>query len=270
MNALRHLSSPDNPSFRRVKKLLASARERRRAQRAVLDGWHLLEVFVARYGLPEQVLLSEAALATQAARAWLAGPGARCTHVLATRLFERLAPVETPTGVLAIVPIPVAQTSAASFGIALEDIQDPGNLGSILRSAAAAGVEAAWLSKGCADAWSPRCLRAGMGAHFHLALHERADLPEVLANFPGVSVATRPDAPLSLFEASLAGPLLFVFGNEGAGLSAACLQRATRAVRIPMPGGMESLNVAAAAAVCLFERVRQTQAGALLSSRHEK
>ncbi|MCX7893875.1 MAG: RNA methyltransferase [Burkholderiales bacterium] len=144
----------------------------------------------------------------------------------------------------------------------LEEIQDAGNLGSILRTAAAAGVREVYLSKGSVFAWSPRVLRAGQGAHFSLAIREGAALAEVAAAFRGTVVATCPDAPESLFALDLGPAVAWIFGNEGAGISPALAARATRRAHIPMPGGAESLNVAAAAAVCLFEAVRQRSAGA--------
>lgn len=254
------ISSPDNPLVRSVRKLIASARERRRQGRAVLDGWHLLAACREAGGMPERVLLAaRAADAAEAAEvlAWL---GPRRVAIVDDALFDRMAPVETPTGVLAVVPIPVPDSAGARCWVLLEAIQHPGNLGSILRSAAAAGAEAAFLSKGCADAWSPRALRGGMGAHFRLAVHEQADLVAVARRFPGQVVATSLEAPVSLWTLDLTGPTAFVFGNEGAGLSPALLGAATHRVRIPMPGALESLNAAAAAAVCLFERVRQLQA----------
>ena len=139
----------------------------------------------------------------------------------------------------------------------LEDVQDPGNLGSILRSAAAAGVTEIYLSTGCVHAWSPRVLRAGMGAHFALQIHEGVDLAGLVANYPGKVFAAVRDAARSLYSVDLRGEVALLFGNEGAGLSAGLREAAQSQISIPMPGKAESLNVAAAAAVCLFERVRQ-------------
>ena len=127
-------------------------------------------------------------------------------------------------------------------------------------AAAAAGVAQVLLSRHCAFAWSPKVLRAAQGAHFHLALYEDADLPHWGAAFVtagGTLVATVAHGGSSLFATTLTGRIAVAVGNEGAGLSAALLAVANRRVTIPMPGGTESLNAAAAAAVCLFECVRQ-------------
>jgi TrmH family RNA methyltransferase len=174
-------------------------------------------------------------------------------------LFGGLSSVATPTGILTVVETPCPQSVPPDMDacVMLEDLQDPGNLGSILRSCAAAGVRHVLLSKGSVQAWSPRVLRAGMGAHFMLSIHERADLRAAARDFPGRLIATRALAPRTVFDTDLTGRLGFIFGNEGAGLSTGLLETAGSVVSIPMPGAAESLNVAAAAAICLFERVRQ-------------
>lgn len=254
------ITSPENPLVRNVRKLLASARERRRQRRAVLDGWHLLDAYRSAGGLPERVLLAARVQAASATETALKGLDARRIAVLDDPLFDALAPVDTPTGVLTLIAIPPLPRHEVRCALLLEDIQDPGNLGSMLRSAAAAGAEAVYVSKGCADVWSPRALRGGMGAQFQLALHEDADLCAVARAFPGEVIATSLAADASLFDLDLRGRIAFAFGNEGAGLSPDLLAAAHRRVRIPMPGKMESLNAAAAVAVCLFERVRQLQA----------
>jgi len=109
-------------------------------------------------------------------------------------------------------------------------------------------------------AWSPKVIRAGMGAHFSLAIFEDIDLGEIARAFSGRIIATEPKAGASLYELDLEGPVAWLFGNEGAGLSESVGQLATHRVRIPMPGPAESLNVAAAVAICLFEQIRQRSA----------
>jgi TrmH family RNA methyltransferase len=187
--------------------------------------------------------------------------------VLSDSLFHDISSVRTPTGIIAVIPIPLPgsvhlREYNEEFWVLLEAIQDPGNFGSILRSAAAAGASAVYLSYGCADPWSPKTLRAAMGAHFLLPIYERSNLAEVARIFKGKVIASTPDAKNTLYQTCLEGPVALVFGNEGAGLSEALLQACGERVRIPMHGGTESLNVAAAAAVCFFETVRQRKAGA--------
>jgi TrmH family RNA methyltransferase len=184
---------------------------------------------------------------------------ARARAVLSDRLFERVAQVTTPTGIMAVIatPAPPPPPERAETCLFLDGVQDPGNLGSILRSAVAAGLRHVFLSKGCVFAWSPKVLRAGQGAHFFLAIHEQAPLADLAARFGGKVAATVPEGGTALFDADLTGPIAWVFGAEGAGVSAEVAASARIRLRIPMPGPAESLNVAAAVAICLFEQVRQ-------------
>jgi TrmH family RNA methyltransferase len=162
-------------------------------------------------------------------------------------------------GVAAVIrtprPGPVPQSVASC--LLLENIQDPGNLGSILRTAVAAGVRHVFLSKGSVFAWAPKVIRAGMGAHFFLSIFEGIDVGEFTQSFRGSVVAMEPRAGASLYDLDLRGPVAWVLGNEGAGLSEGARRLATHQARIPMPGPAESLNVAAATAICLFEQIRQ-------------
>jgi TrmH family RNA methyltransferase len=178
--------------------------------------------------------------------------------ILGDELFRAISTVDTPTGIIALIRIPQPAEEKTDCCVLLEDVQDPGNLGSILRSAAAAGIRQIHLSPGCADAWSPKVLRAGMGAHFHLSIHENSDLVAAARDFQGQVVAMTLGAEMTLFSLDLSGLTAFVIGNEGAGISEDLLAVADSKVMIPMPGTAESLNAAAAAAICFFERVRQT------------
>lgn len=258
---MKNILSRDNPTYKQLKKLAESARERRKAGQMLLDGVHLVEAYLAGGGLPQLLALSESGAHHPECAALTQSMPTVQTVMLADALFAEISPVETPVGILALAPLPLsAAVPDAQFCVLLEDIQDPGNLGSILRSAAAAGAEAIWLSAGCADAWSPKTLRAGMGAHFALQIEERVPLAERLAGFGGLSVAACLGAQQSLYALDLTGRVAFLIGNEGSGLSAKLLQAAGAQVIIPMPGRVESLNAAAAAAVCFFERVRQIRA----------
>jgi len=166
--------------------------------------------------------------------------------------------VETPIGILAVITIPKSVSVVHKAAVMLENIQDPGNLGSIIRTAAAAGIKRICLSKGCAEAWSPKSLRSGMGAQFNIEIVEQVDLDNEVKNYNKV-IVTSLDAAVSLYDIELTNSVAFVFGNEGAGVSEGLLSRATHKVKIPMPGNIESLNVSAAVAICLFERVRQME-----------
>lgn len=255
-SSIKQISSADNPQFKLLKKIAGASRERRKLGQTLLDGVHLLSALADSGAAPRLLVLRADAEALPEIAHCLARFTGITRIVLSAALFDQLSPVEHPTGILGLLDIPQPLPQESACSVLLENIQDPGNLGSILRSAAAAGVDTVYLSQGCAEAWSPKALRAGMGAHFVLAIHEQQALCEVAARCE-VVVATTLGATQSLYDTDLAGQIAFVFGNEGAGLSPDLLAQASCQVTIPMLGQVESLNVAAAAAICLFERVRQ-------------
>lgn len=266
---IKSITSRDNPFFKQLIKLEDSARQRRATGLTLLDGIHLITAYHLALGPPKTLIVSESGCKNMEIKRLLAERGGDVdVVVLSDVLLREASPVKMPTGIMALISIPPAAVmpvrgdgGSESFYVLLEAIQDPGNLGSILRSAAATGACDVYLSEGCADAWSPKTLRAAMGAHFLLRIHERSDLVEAAKKFGGKVIAMTLKAKKSLYQTRLTGPLAFVFGNEGAGLSDAVLQVSGEQATIPMPGGTESLNAAAAAAVCFFERVRQTQMG---------
>jgi RNA methyltransferase, TrmH family len=131
-------------------------------------------------------------------------------------------------------------------------VQDAGNVGAIIRSAAAFGAGALVVDRQCADPWSPKVLRAGMGGHFAIGIRQVADLGAAIAAFEGRTICTVVHGGRPLRDADLSGRIAWAFGAEGAGLSAGILSKAGERVTISMAGG-ESLNVAAAAAICLYE-----------------
>ena len=142
----------------------------------------------------------------------------------------------------------------------LDRLQDAGNVGSILRSAAAFGITQVLALVGTAALWSPKVLRAGQGAHFGLQLCEGLSVHDLDAlQLPLVAASVH--AGDELPQAALPAPCAWVFGHEGQGVAADLLARCTHTVRIPQPGGQESLNVAAAAAVCLYESLRRSRGG---------
>ena len=259
MSTLKHISSRDNPFYKELIKLTGSSRQRRKAGQTLLDGAHLVQAYLLAGKRPLHLLVNAAAAQDVEIGSLIAQLSDVPLTCLDDALFGELTELKTPSGLLALIelPKPHVAPSHSRFCLLLEDIQDPGNLGSILRTAAAAGCDAAFLSTGCADVWSPKVLRAAMGGHFVLSIHEHADLFNVAAVFEGAIFATSLQTTTSLYDSKLTGSVAFAFGNEGAGLSLDMLDVVRHKIIIPMPGKVESLNVAAAAAVCLFEAVRQ-------------
>ena len=256
---MKRISSRDNAIVKHVHALASSARERRKSAQTLLDGPHLLEVALAHAYPLASVIVSDSGAEQPEIAALLA----RCAGVpcilLPDSLFAFVSPVDSPSGILAVIAPPEAGPGRVITDscIVLDAVQDPGNLGSILRSAAAVGVREMLLTPGCAQAWAPRVLRAAMGAHFTLSIREGADVASLLAAYPGAILATALHDSTDLYRLDLRGPVAWLFGSEGQGLSPAIAALASGRVRIPMPGGMESLNVGVAAGVCLFEQLRQ-------------
>jgi TrmH family RNA methyltransferase len=255
------ITSRENPGFRHWKKLAHSARERRKAGVILLEGWHLIETWQALHGLPGVILINRAFAgrmkdANDASRYAFLGDAPLC---LADALFMELAQTQTPDGILAFAqkPVPPEAPLLSRDSLLLDGIQDPGNLGTLLRTAAAAGMYQVLLSTDCVDAWSPKVLRAGQGAHFQIRIHEEVDLPAFLADFQGDGLATTLEDAPSLYSSAWQHPVAWVFGSEGQGVRPQVLAAARQHLHIPMPGKVESLNVAAAAAICLFEMVRR-------------
>ena len=254
---MKRITSRDNPQYRDLTRLARSTKARREEGRTILDGVHLLQAYVATFGADDvQLILRDTAFDQPEIASLVASLGAAKPLTLPASLFDALSPVESPVGVMAAVPIrpPIATAIAQTgFNVFVDGVQDPGNLGSILRSAAAAGAKQVMLSAQCADAWSPKSLRGGMGAQFRVVINEEVDLAEASQKFVGKLIATDAGAQQSLYEADLSSAVGFILGSEGAGVSANLRNHAHIRVRIPMEPGMESINVAAAASVLFFE-----------------
>ncbi len=257
---MKTIRSRDNPTVKQLVALAHSARERKKAGLTVLDGLHLIDAFRRAIGSPRQVAVAESALMREDVQVLLRQLDERILVTLPDAFFREISSLDSPAMAVALVETPRACPVPSDASVlVLEDIQDPGNVGSLLRSAAAAGIREVLTSKTTAFCWSPKVLRAAQGAHFSLNIVEGEDLQAWLPGYRGESfamVAAGADA-VPLFSSRMAGPIAFLLGNEGAGLSAGLRAKATRRVTVPMPGNMESLNVAAAGAVVLFEWVRQ-------------
>jgi len=256
---MKAVTSRDNAAYKAIARLATSSSERRREGLSLIEGPHLLDAFLASGAQAREILVTKAALEKrEVARLVERAAPARVT-LLSDSLFEALSGVQAPSGVIAVVPTPGARKvpPSAPLVLALDEIQDPGNVGTLLRSAAAAGAADVLLSKGCAFAWSPKVLRAAMGAHFALNIVEGADLESFIESYRGTSIGLAVDGEESLYDLDLRGPVAFLVGNEGAGLSGPVKAHASKRARIPMPGRVESLNAGIAGSLCLFEAVRQ-------------
>ena len=269
MLADREITSRDNARFKSLRRLAESGRERRKAGLTLLDGVHLAEAWEAAGRPVAEYFVRGDLPGDSEIMTFLRGrPAAKVTRLPAA-MFDEVSVVDTPSGLLAVVEYPHAHWHPAidADTVVLDGVQDPGNLGTLLRTAAAAGVRQAVLTADCASPWHPRTLRAGMGAQCLLAIHDHCDVPAFLSDFRGTVAATVLDGSRDLHEIALPRPLAWVFGGEGAGVRPEIAALAPLHVRIGMAPGVESLNVAAAAAICLFEMRRQRLTGAARSPR---
>jgi len=255
---VKQISSRENPRYKELLRLARSSRARREQGTLLLEGVHLVRAYSDRFGAYSmRLFVRQSARDHPEIAALAAGPAP--VLVLDDGLFDRAAPVQSSVGILALAskPSPAAPIHANGFHVLLDAVQDPGNVGAIVRSAAAAGAVAAHLSSNCADPWSPKALRGGMGAQFVIRIEQHADLAAAASNLGAPLFACAASARQSLFDADLRRAAGFIIGGEGAGISSALLKQAHELLRVPMSEGIESLNAAAAAAVVFYERYRQ-------------
>ncbi len=253
------IQSRSNPLLVRVRRLLDDPSAYRRQGQIVIEGEHLCAAWLAsECGPVLHAVVSEAGWARASVRE-LAVPAA-AVAIVSQAAMAGVAALESPAAILFVVPVPEASALRPDVpSVVLDCVQDPGNVGSILRSAAALGFGQAVALRGTAALWSPKVVRAGMGAHFRLRLVDAAEA-ETLDALTLPLLGTSSHAGERIDRAELPWPCAWVFGHEGQGLSTDVQGRCAQVLRIAQPGGEESLNVAAAAAVCLHESARRRPA----------
>ncbi len=257
---MKTIRSRDNAFVKQLVGLAHSSRERRKAGLTVLDGIHLVRAYIDAQGPPYAIAVAESALVRDEVAEIISGRSALTINVLADKLMAEASNLDSPAFVMAMIATPEATAVPADATVlVLEDVQDPGNVGSMLRSAAAAGISQILLSTTTAFAWSPKVLRAAQGAHFLLNIVEGEDVVAFMHRYRGRSLALVPrgSGVARLYDVDMTGPTAILIGNEGSGLSPELIAAATQRVGIPMPGKVESLNAAAAGAICMFEMARQ-------------
>jgi TrmH family RNA methyltransferase len=249
------IQSRDNPLLVQLRKLARDPAAYRKHGELWLEGEHLCSALRVRGQRPSRAVISESAWQHQASRE-LASWAPRVALV-PDALFAGFSALPSAGQLGFVVALPPTQmVQAGEASVVLDRVQDAGNVGSILRTAAAFGVRQVLALQGTAALWSPKVLRAGMGAHFGLRLVEGLK-PEHLDALEMPWVGTSLATDQWLHHAELPHPCAWIFGHEGQGVERGLLDRCTHVLRIPQPGGEESLNVAAAAAVCLYESMRQ-------------
>ena len=247
-----------NPKVKLVRNLQARRSTRETEGLFVVEGVRLAEE-AARAAATPRLVLHTAGLDArgQAALEQLAARGAQVESV-SDEVLAAASDTEAPQGLLAVVPIaPPAIPASLTLALVLDGLSDPGNLGTILRTADAGGVEAVFLAPGTVDAYNPKVVRAAMGAHFHLPI-VAAGWDELARRLAGLELwLAQARAGLIYHQVDWRCPSALVIGSEAAGPSEAARRLAPRQVSIPMPGRAESLNAAIAAGVFIFEAARQ-------------
>jgi len=249
----QRISSRDNALLVKLRKLAHDPGGYRKLGQIWIEGEHLCDAVRRRALKPAQAVVTESAWDENGWREL--AQWAPKIALLPDALFKSISALESPSRIGFVLEhsqdAPIERGAAS---IVLDRLQDAGNVGSILRSAAALGFTQVLALKGTAALWSPKVLRAGMGAHFGLHLVEGLAIADIDLDVP--LVATSSHAEHGLPQTTLPKPCAWVFGHEGQGVDGALLARCALTVRIPQPGGEESLNVAAAAAICLYESSR--------------
>lgn len=254
------ITSSKNLYIKHLRKLISSPKTRRETSTYVAEGTHLVKSLLASDIECKRYFCAESALQNEEISDLVRQLDVNQVPavVVADSLFESVSAIHAQVGIMAYFTLPsVERKLLRSSAVLLDDVQDPGNLGTILRTSAAAGIDRAYLSEGCASPWSPKALRAGMGAQFAVVIEEDSNLKKVIEASEVPVVVTSLQATSSVYEYDLAKDVAWLFGSEGRGVSDELLKLNVDKVIIPHSQNIESLNVAAATAICLFEQVRQ-------------
>jgi len=281
---MKTIRSRDNSFAKHLISLAHSARERKRSRSTVLDGAHLVDAYLDSAWATTATTASDNSFSLVIRESALCSPDAKAIlkklpphitpYLLADTLFDEASSLDSPAAIMAVIATPVSFPIPANASpvVVLDGVQDPGNVGAILRSAAAFGFNHAVLGMGSAFAWSPKVIRAGQGAHFAVNIVEGVDVVVWMAAYQGRTLALVPDstngvkspttaAITPIFRLNLAASAIesiaFLIGSEGTGLHENVIASAHVKVSIPMSGKMESLNAAACASIAMYEWARQ-------------
>lgn len=262
------IESSTNNHIKKIQRLMKNARFRRQEQAFVVEGWKMTAEALKR-SMVRTLYLSESSRQDYKRRldaGELVVPGEEtAVEVVADQCFREIADTVNPQGILAVVRMPQYDreqilSSPDAAVLCLEDIRDPGNMGTMMRTAEGAGMSALILSKGCVDLFNPKVVRATMGALFRVPFFICGDMSieaEALKSSGFTLYAAHLDAARDFREEGYAGRVAILIGNEANGLSDAVSEKADRRVKIPMEGELESLNAAVSAALLMYELYRR-------------
>ncbi|MFC3418345.1 TrmH family RNA methyltransferase [Salinicoccus hispanicus] len=238
----KHITSKDNPRIKEMKKL-QSKKYRRKLDQFLIEGEHLIEEAIAHGQKIHTLVFLEGYDHGKYDDLGLE------TFVVNDSVMKTLSSLETPPGIMAVVSYVAPETEGRRV-LLLDGIQDPGNLGTLLRTADAFGFGRVILSRDTVDAFSDKVLRSAQGSTFHIDI-TAMDATEAVQHFDGTVLATDLEGAIPLDEVQGEDPLMIILGNEGRGVSDAVLAQVDRKIKIDMPGASESLNVAIAGGIIM-------------------
>ena len=252
------ISSKENKIFKRLKKLSENPTFRKNENQTILEGEHLIECCLQSQ-VKIHALFIDKSTQLKTYQNLLASVEKIPHYLLSSSLMREISFLNSPPRLLAIIDIPVTDfDEQKNLNLFIDDVQDPGNLGSIIRSAQAFNVNAIYLSVNCADVWAPKTLRGSQGAQFSIHCHEKQDLVS-LVNNTSLPVFALDLQGTALTSTQFKRDMIIIIGNEGNGINEDLRQLVKSKISIPMHISVESLNVASAASIMMYEYSRQYQ-----------
>ena len=252
------ISSKENKIFKRLKKLSENPTFRKNENQTILEGEHLIECCL-QSKVKIHALFIDKSTQLKTYQNLLASVEKIPHYLLSSSLMREISFLNDPPRLLAIIDIPVTDfDEQKNLNLFIDDVQDPGNLGSIIRSAQAFNVNAIYLSVNCADVWAPKTLRGSQGAQFSIHCHEKQDLVS-LVNNTSLPVFALDLQGTALTSTQFKKDMIIIIGNEGNGINEDLRQLVKSKISIPMHISVESLNVASAASIMMYEYNRQYQ-----------
>lgn len=252
------ITSKDNPTIKTAHALLTQSRQRKKLGKTVIEGTHLLEAYLNANLTPDTVIVSESGLQNDEINALLGRLNQIKTLTVSDNLYKEIRRLGESLPIMAMIDMPHLDFNQliTSDCLIINGVQDNGNLGTLLRTASAVGVKTVICTTGSASAWSPKTLRAGMGANFSLDIFENINVDEILAKVKVPMFATSSHTDKVIYQTDLRQPLALIMGHEGQGVDERLLSQSAP-IALPQPNGQESLNVAIAGSLCLYEMLRQ-------------
>jgi len=257
---LIYIESKDNKLYKTIKKL-KEKKYRIKEGKFILEGFRIIEEAVKAKIDIEYIIITEDNLSNLKEAEYLRDRSEDKIILISENLFISLSSTENPQGILAIAKFKnIEENLNGDFYVVCDKVQDPGNLGTIIRTAHAAGVDGIILTKGTVDIYNEKTIRSTMGSIFYIPIYYDDSKFTIIKKLKDKGVAlvtTSLQESKNFFNENLKGKVMLAVGNEGNGISEELFNLADKKVKIPMPGGAESLNVAVASAIILFEKVRQ-------------